>query len=243
MFVTADRIDRPPRITRFDRNELATGTAVQVGPDNGETDGETDGKTESGARVLVSCGVPVGQRITIVDPDTSKALPHGRVGEVWVSGPNVSRRYWQQPERTAEVFVDGWLRTGDLGLIHDGELYITGRLKDLLIVAGRNHYPQDVEETVVAEPGVGRAAAFSVPVDGEEERVVVVVERARSIDPDEWQPGRLAPAIRQAVWQHHELALQDLVLTEPDLVPRTSSGKIARSACRQRYLDGGFGAK
>jgi fatty acid CoA ligase FadD32 len=238
VFVAADRIDRPPRITRFDRNRLAAGTAVPV-PDDGPAGDEPPG---SEPRALVSCGVPAGQQIAIVDPDTGHRLPDGRVGEIRVSGPNVSRRYWHQPGRTAEVFVDGWLRTGDLGLIHDGELYVTGRLKDLLIVAGRNHYPQDVEETVVAEAGVARAAAFPVPVDGDE-RVVVVVERPRSVDPGEWQPGRLTPAIRQAVWQHHELALHDVVLTEPGLVPRTSSGKIARSACRERYLDGAFGTK
>jgi fatty acid CoA ligase FadD32 len=232
VFVTADRIDRPPKITRFDRSQLAAGRAVEVASDT---------ETYASAIVLVSCGTPVGQRIAIVDPETTKELPGGRVGEVWVSGPNVSRRYWRQPERTAEVFVDGWLRTGDLGLIHDGDLYITGRLKDLLIVAGRNHYPQDVEGTVVAQARVGRVAAFSVPVAGDE-RVVVVVERSRLADPAEWQPGRLASAIRQAVWRHHEIALHDIVLTEPGLVPRTSSGKVARSACRQIYLDNGFGA-
>ena len=227
VFVAADRTDRPPRITRFDRNRLAAGRAVAV------TSPDTD------TRVLVSCGRPGGQRIMIADPDTGRTLPDGHVGEVRVCGPNISRRYWQQPERTAEVFVDGWLHTGDLGLIHDGELYITGRLKDLLIVAGRNHYPQDVEETVVAQVGGGLAAAFSVPGDGNE-RVVVVVERPRSVDPDEWPPDRLAPAIRQAVWRHHELALHDLVLTEPGRLPRTSSGKIARFAGRQTYLADGF---
>ena len=226
VFVAADRIDRVPKITRFDRDHLAAGRAVQVA-----SDGES--------RALVSCGAPVGQRIAIVDPATSAVRADGRVGEIRVSGPNVSRRYWNQPERTAEVFVDGWLRTGDLGLIHDGELYITGRIKDLLIVAGRNHYPQDVEETVAARARVGRVAAFSVPVEGEE-RVVVVLERSRSVGPDEWPPAQLTPSIRQAVWQHHELALHDVVLTEPGLVPRTSSGKVARSACRQNYLDGRF---
>ncbi len=233
VFVAADRIDKLPRITRFGRNQLALGRAIEMAPGS-----ETDFPTI----VLVSCGMPAGQRITIVDPDTGMELPSGRVGEIRVCGPNVSRRYWRQPERTAEVFVDGWLRTGDLGLIHDGELYITGRLKDLLIVAGRNHYPQDVEEAVAAEARVGRVAAFSVPVNGDE-GVVVVVERPRLVSSDEWQPERLAPEIRRAVWNHHELALHDVVFTDPGRVPRTSSGKIARSACRQNYLDGSFGAK
>jgi fatty acid CoA ligase FadD32 len=240
VFVTADRIDRAPRFTRFDRNQLAAGQAVEVAGRDSERDDDGDDERDGETRVLVSCGVPVGQRITIVDADTGLTLPDGRVGEIRVCGPNVSRRYWRQPERTAEVFVDGWLRTGDLGLIHDGELYITGRLKDLLIVAGRNHYPQDVEETVVAEAGVGRAAAFSVRVD-DGERVVVVAERSRSAGPDEWQPERIAPAIRRAVWRYNELALHEVVLTEPGRIPRTSSGKIARSACRQNYLDGSFG--
>jgi fatty acid CoA ligase FadD32 len=243
VFVAADRIDRPPTITFFDRNRLAEGTAMPVTANTGDTNGDTNAETSFPPMVLVSCGEPAGQAVTISDPDTGLPVPDGRVGEIRVCGPNISRRYWRQPERTAEVFVDGWLRTGDLGLMHDGELYVTGRLKDLIIIAGRNHYPQDLEATVVAEAGqAGRAAAFCVPVDGGE-RVVIVAERSRSADPDTWRPERLAPAIRQAIWHHHELAVHKVVLAEPGLIPRTSSGKVARSACRQRYLDGGFGAQ
>jgi hypothetical protein len=141
---------------------------------------------------LASCGRPAGQRVAIVDPEHAAALPEGRVGEIWVHGPNVAHRYWGRPERSAEVFgavladpvPDGlpaapWLRTGDLGVLHDGELYITGRRKDLLIVAGRNHYPQDVEETVAEVcPALGRVAVFTVPVD-DGERPVVVAELSR----------------------------------------------------------------
>jgi acyl-CoA synthetase (AMP-forming)/AMP-acid ligase II len=117
----------------------------------------------------------------------------------------------------------------------DGELFITGRLKDLLIVAGRNHYPQDVEETVgEAAPALGRAAAFTVTV-GDEERAVVVAEWSRSAED---RPAEVAREVRQAVWRRHDLALHDLVLAEPGAIPRTTSGKVSRAGCRQRYLDG-----
>jgi acyl-CoA synthetase (AMP-forming)/AMP-acid ligase II len=198
---------------------------------------------------LVSCGPPAGQLVAIVDPESGAARGPGQVGEIWVHGENVAGRYWRQPDRTREVFeavlVDPpagypggpWLRTGDLGLRHDGELYITGRLKDLLIVAGRNHYPQDIEATVadsMVEPG--RVAAFAVAVEGED-RVVVVVERRRG-GQAEWRPDEVARSARQAVWRRHELALQAVVPVEPGEIPRTSSGKVSRTACRERYLAG-----
>jgi len=169
-----------------------------------------------------------------VDPETGERLPDGRVGEIRVRGANVARRYW----RREAIAGDGrqWLCTGDLGTLHDGELFVTGRLKDLLIVAGRNHYPQDVEETVGAvTPALGRAAAFTIPV-GDEEKAVVVVERSRSAG--EWRPDEIARAVRQAVWRRHDLALHDLVLAEPAAIPRTTSGKVSRTGCRARYLDG-----
>jgi acyl-CoA synthetase (AMP-forming)/AMP-acid ligase II len=181
--------------------------------------------------------------VAVVDPDRGVALRDGLVGEIWVHGPNVARRYWRQPDRSAEIFdavldepglpAGPWLRTGDLGVRHDGDLYITGRLKDLLIVAGRNHYPQDVEETVAgASPALGRVAAFTVTHD-DQERVVVVGERAGDGD----DPG-IVRAARQAVWRRHDLALHDVVLVEPGGVPRTTSGKVSRTGCRARYLAG-----
>jgi fatty acid CoA ligase FadD32 len=179
-FVAADRPDRPPTVTRFDR------------------------------MALVSCGTPVGQEVAIVD------------GEIRVRGPNVSRQH------------SPWLRTGDLGLVHDGQLYVTGRLKDMLILAGRNHYPQEIEATV-ASLSRGRVVAFGLPVEGEE-RAVVVAERSTSAPWDEHE-------VRAAVWAAHNLPLHDIVPTAPGTIPRTSSGKLSRTACRQRYLAGELRAR
>ncbi|MGE5291801.1 MAG: fatty acyl-AMP ligase [Micromonosporaceae bacterium] len=149
------------------------------------------------------------------------------------------------PEPPGGLPADGWLRTGDLGLIHDGELFVTGRLKDLIIVDGRNHYPQDVEVTAQnAHPVIrrDRVAAFAVP-GSDFDRVVVVAERARQVGPGEVNRAEVARAVRGAVSAHHDLRLHDFLLVEPGAVPRTSSGKIARSASRERYLAGAFGPR
>jgi fatty acid CoA ligase FadD32 len=238
LFVASGRTDEPPATARFDREQLAVGIAAPARPG-------------TPASTVASCGPPAGQLIAIVDPERG-ALPAGRVGEIWLRGPNVARGYWRQPGRTAQTFgavlarplpgqpASGWLRTGDLGLLHDGELYVTGRLKDLIVVAGTNHYPQDIEATVAAvSPALGRPAAFAVTVDGDE-RAVVVVERSRRVPADELRPDALARDIRHAVWSGHRLALHGVVLTEPGEVPRTTSGKTSRTACRQRWLTGGF---
>jgi fatty acid CoA ligase FadD32 len=228
VYVAGHGIDRPPRVVAVDRDRLAAGRAVAA--DDG-----------AGRSELVSCGPPAGQRVAVVDPGTGAALPDGRVGEIWVHGPNVARRYWRQDERSREVFGarlagESWLRTGDLGVLLDGELFVTGRLKDLLIVAGRNHYPQDVEETVgEAAPALGRAAAFTVLAD-DQERAVVVAEWSRPAVPA--RPAEVAREVRQAVWRRHDLALHDLVLAEPGAIPRTTSGKVSRTGCRARYLGG-----
>ncbi|OUC86027.1 fatty acyl-AMP ligase [Streptosporangium minutum] len=236
VFVTVMDRDLPARVTLFDRDALTAGRAV---PYTGE------GRVSD----LVSCGVPTGQRVAIVS-ESGTAKPDGEVGEIWVQGPNVARAYWRDGERSAEVFgnvLDGedgtWLRTGDLGVVHEGELYITGRIKDLIIVDGRNHYPQDVEVTVQeADQAVRRdhVAAFAVP--GEEtERLVVVAERSRRADGRDL--AEVTANIRAAVAKNHDLRLHDFVLTEAGAVPRTSSGKIARRACVRAYLDGAFGPR
>ncbi|MER5418843.1 fatty acyl-AMP ligase [Streptosporangium roseum] len=236
VFVTVMDRDLPARVTLFDRDALTAGRAV---PYTGE------GRVSD----LVSCGVPTGQRVAIVS-ESGTAKPDGEVGEIWVQGPNVARAYWRDEERSAEVFgnvLDGadgtWLRTGDLGVVHEGELYITGRIKDLIIVDGRNHYPQDVEVTVQeADQAVRRdhVAAFALP--GEEtERLVVVAERSRRAAGRDL--AEVTANIRAAVAKSHDLRLHDFVLTEAGAVPRTSSGKIARRACVRAYLDGAFGPR
>ncbi|MFG1643936.1 fatty acyl-AMP ligase [Amycolatopsis sp. NPDC049252] len=215
VLVSVTDAGKPSRQVTFDRDRLAEGFAVPA----------ATGTT------LVSCGRPVDQRIRIVDTG-GEPVADGEVGEIRVSGPNVGQGYWGRPE--APTFGNGWLATGDLGVWFEGELYMTGRLKDLVIVDGRNHYPQDIEQTVEAHPAVRlhSAAAFAIPHD-EGEVAVVVLEQAKDSDV-EVPVGEL----RAAVSAEHGLRLHDVVVLSPGEVPRTSSGKISRALCRKSYLDG-----
>ncbi len=201
---------------------------------------------EAGAgRRLVSCGPPAeGVSIRIVDPDTRTALGEDRVGEIWVAGANVAAGYWQRPENSAEVFGQelpgeegtAFMRTGDLGFIREGELYVTGRIKDLIIVRGRNHHPRDLELTAErSHPGLrpGGGAAFSVVAD--DERVILVHE----IRPDYAQSlAEVATAVRRAVAEEHGLALHAFVPIPPGRLRKTTSGKTMRQAMRAEYLAG-----
>lgn len=220
---------------------------------------------DENGRALVGCGKNLpGQRIIVVDPDSLVECPPDRVGEIWVAGPSVAQGYWNRPEETKEVFQaslsngdDGpFLRTGDLGFMRGGELFITGRLKDLIIIDGLNHYPQDIEQTVeqshwALRPGC--SAAFSVDVDAREEAVVVaeVAERRKwaryreeagaaiqSESDSSLGYGDVITAIRRAVARTHDVRLHDVLLLNPRTVPKTSSGKIQRHACRDGYLAG-----
>ncbi|MGA4993678.1 fatty acyl-AMP ligase [Nonomuraea bangladeshensis] len=223
VFVAATGRNERPVVTAFSRDALREGRAVPW--------------TEGPASHLVACGRPHGQRVRIVGDAGDQ--PDGHVGEIWVRGPNVARAYWRDPARTAEVFgADGWLRTGDLGVWHDGRLYVTGRIKDLVIVDGRNHYPQDIEATVQeAHEAVRRDRVVAFAVPGEDtERLVVVAERSRRGQGAD--AAEVARAVRAAVRAGHDLAVHDFVLTEAGAVPRTSSGKLARRACLRAYLEG-----
>lgn len=196
---------------------------------------------------LVCCGRPSDLTVQIVDPETRRALDEGEVGEIWVAGRSKAQGYWNRQELTRELFrarlepdagVE-YLRTGDLGFVRNGELYISGRLKELIIVRGRNHYPEDIEATVAAlHDGFrrGSAAAFAIEVEGEE-RVVVVQELKR----DAWEPSfeaELMREVRAALQQKHGLALHDLALVAPRAVPKTSSGKLQRTLCKALYQAG-----
>ncbi|MGA6163920.1 fatty acyl-AMP ligase [Amycolatopsis magusensis] len=233
VLVSVTEAGKPSRQVTFDRDRLAEGTAVPGGTGESST--------------LVSCGFAAEQELRIVDPETRTERPDGTVGEIWVRGENVGRGYWGAPEKSAETFglrlaeSGDWLATGDLGVVFDGELYVTGRRKDLVIVDGRNHYPQDIEQTVETHPAVRRhsAAAFAIPLD-EGEGAVVVLERAKDLAPEEANLATAAEDLRAEVSSRHGLKLVDLVFLEPGEVPRTSSGKISRSSCRVRYLDGAF---
>jgi acyl-CoA synthetase (AMP-forming)/AMP-acid ligase II/acyl carrier protein len=196
---------------------------------------------------LVGCGhSPEGEELAIVEPQRLVRAAPGQIGEIWLKGPNVARGYWNRAEENREVFAahladtgEGpFVRTGDLGFIRDGHLFVTGRLKDLIIIRGRNHYPQDIERTAERAdeallPGSG--AAFSVERDGQEELVIVheVDRRYRHADFDQ-----VARRIRARVAEEHELEVNTVVLIREGNLPRTTSGKVQRGLCRERYLLG-----
>ncbi|MFC5182900.1 fatty acyl-AMP ligase [Actinomadura harenae] len=239
VFVSAAAEDAPPKVITVDREALTQGRAVVVAED------------AVNANPLVSCGRPVGQIVAIVDPETRRERPDGVVGEIWVHGPNTAPGYWRNSERSQDTFggrlaepgdlPEGpWTKTGDYGIAREGELYVTGRIKDLIIVDGRNHYPQDVELTTEeAHPAVraDHVAAFAVP-GGETELLVVVAERNRRVPLARLDLAEVENAVRGAVNVEHEMSVHAFVLIEPGGVSRTSSGKIARAATRRRYLAG-----
>ena len=197
-------------------------------------------------QTLVGCGgALLDQRVLIVDPDTCTRLPEDGVGEIWVSGPSVAQGYWNCEELTNQTFgaceeetSEGpFLRTGDLGFVHAGQLFVTGRLKDLIIIRGGNHYPHDVERTVRecrSKARLSCVAAFSVQVEGEERLVVVeeVQRGARRLD-----AAAAADHICRAVVEHHGVRPYAVVFVKPFSIPMTSSGKIRRIACREAFLD------
>lgn len=192
------------------------------------------------ARALVGCGLPCPDiDVAIVDPVTLRRAGPGRVGEIWFAGPNVSAGYWNKEALNAEQFrahtASGegpYYRSGDLGFLEDGMLFINGRLKDLIIIEGRNHYPQDIERTVEVAYGTfqaGGAAAFSMEYDGIE-RLVVVQElerRVREVDAVE-----AGLAVRRAVSAAHEIVPREVVFLKAGGLPKTSSGKVQRRACK-----------
>ena len=226
LFVTGGRATPEPARLSLDRAALVRDEIVR--------------DTETGAE-YVSCGGPVGRdRVAVVDPETRR--PVTGVGEIWVSGPSIARGYWAERDGGSETFgarIAGddapWMRTGDLGFFDGGELYVTGRRKELIVVRGGNHYPPDIERTAEsASPAIlpGRSAAFGID-DGSAERVVLVSEAPRDTD-----AAAAVAAILAAVADTHGLALDDVVLIRPGGLPRTSSGKIQRTATRDLYLAG-----
>lgn len=223
---------------RFDGDELSAGRAR---------------RTAGAGSALVRYELPRSPMVRIVDVDTDRECAPGAVGEIWVHGDNVAAGYWGRPPEEQRCFgatlvdptpgtpVGPWLRTGDLGFVFDGELFIVGRIKDLLIIRGRNHYPEDIEATVQDLTG-GRVAAISVPVNSTEQLVTIVeVKGQREPDaaPTRWLSG-VKSDVTSAISNAHGLHVADLVLVSPGSLPTTTSGKIQRAACAEQYRQDQF---
>ncbi|MDT5172700.1 MAG: long-chain fatty acid adenylase/transferase FadD26 [Mycobacterium sp.] len=239
VYVNSSGPGRPPTVATFDYEKLSAGHAEAC--DNG-----------TGVE-LVGVGTPRASTVRIVDPETRVENPAGMVGEVWLHGDNIANGYWRKPQQTQRTFggqlvdpspgtpLHPWLRTGDLGVIHDGELFIIGRIKDLLIVDGRNHYPDDIEATTQEISG-GRVAAISIEEDRTERLIVIAEMKNRGASEEDMQQ-RLR-AVRQqvtsAISKSHGLRVADLVLVPPGSIPITTSGKIRRSSCVEVYRQDEF---
>jgi fatty acid CoA ligase FadD32 len=266
LFVSSTKHSDEAKVIYVDRTELNKGRMVIV-----------DQYSEN-AIAQVSCGyVSRSQWAAIVDPETLTEVPDNHVGEIWLHGENIGIGYWGRPDETAETFHNkldnrlsedshtegtpadaNWMRTGDFGVYVDGELYITGRVKDLVIVDGRNHYPQDLEASAQeASPALrpGFIAAFAVPAnqlpsvvfsnthsglkfddDDSSEQLVIVAERAPGAGKADPQP--IADTVRAAISSRHGVTARDILLVPAGSIPRTSSGKIARRACKASYIEG-----
>ncbi|HEY1936790.1 MAG TPA: amino acid adenylation domain-containing protein [Candidatus Angelobacter sp.] len=222
-----------PQLRTFDTHELQRNKAVSRPLDSGKvTRLASSGRTSRLDRVL------------IVDPESFMQCRDRTIGEIWISGPGVAMGYWQKQAETEAVFGarlgndhnTSFLRTGDLGFFNKGELFITGRLKDLIIIRGVNYFPQDIEETVVeCHPSLrsGGGAAFAITDDSQTERLVIVQEAEKRPGMDF---GALIDEIRAAVTRSHDLAAHAIVLVRTGTIPKTSSGKIRRNACRDAFL-------
>ncbi|WP_067971928.1 AMP-binding protein [Mycolicibacter icosiumassiliensis] len=233
---SAPRANRPV-IVRLDYENLVGGTA-QAGPGGAE---------------LVSIGGARACTVRIVDPEAHTESPDGRVGEIWVHGPNVASGYWHNPQATERTFggylespsagtpAGPWLRTGDLGVVYEGELLVVGRIKDLLIVDGRNHYPDDIEATVQELTG-GRVAAVPVSGDGGEKLVVIaeLKNRGNTVEEQSERIAALKKDVAASVSRCHGVRVADLVLVAPGALPITTSGKIRRSTCADCYRSAQF---
>jgi long chain fatty acid CoA FadD26 len=239
LYVVSAPAGHKPATVRFDYEKLSAGHAKRCG-------------TEGGSE-LVSYGEPRSSTLRIVDPQTRIENPAGKIGEIWVHGGNVAMGYWRNPQQSERTFggklvnpsrgtpQGPWLRTGDLGVMSEGELFIIGRIKDLLIVDGRNHYPDDIEATVQEITG-GRVAVISIP-DDRTERLVAIVEFKKRGGSDEEALHKLRTVKREvtsAISKSHSVRVADLVLVPPGSIPITTSGKVRRSACVERYRQDEF---
>ena len=232
LIVTGGKKDAAPALAWLEREGLKENRVVELAEENAT------------AQTLVGCGTSLlDQRVLIVDPATHAPCPEDTIGEIWVSGRGVANGYWNRPEATEagfNAFLAGgregpFLRTGDLGFLKSGEIYITGRLKDLLIIRGQNHYPQDIELTIVQNHPALRpdgCAVFSIEAKNEEQLVVI----AEVVDGHLSNDSALKAAIAATVSERHELRVHAVELLKPYSLPKTTSGKIRRQTCKQLFL-------
>ncbi|CAN5230094.1 AMP-binding protein [soil metagenome] len=235
VFVATGTWNESVDAARFDADELSAGRARRCAPGAGPA--------------LVRYTLPQSPMVRIVDADSNRECPPDVVGEIWVRGDNVSHGYWSRPPEEQKCFgatlVDPasgtpegpWLRTGDLGFVSEGELFIVGRIKDLLIIRGRNHYPEDIEATV-QQITRGRVAAISVPLDSTEKLVTVIELKDRG-DSQGWLT-EVKSEVTSAVSNAHGVNVADLVLVRPGSIPTTTSGKVRRGACVEQYRQDRF---
>ena len=240
LFISAKHHAEVVRVVGVDDKKLQLGEVERVGDDHPELNN------------LVSCGSAApGQTIAIADPDTHEKLPHFRVGEIWLRGPSNSRGYWQRPEETKKTFGahmlgqgdEPWLRTGDLGFTDDDDhLYITGRMKDLIIIRGRNHYPQDIEHNVESchvamRPGC--SAAYTLTIQGQERLVVSAEVDLRRLPADGIESAeQLLAHVRGTIAELHGIQPYAISLLKHRTIPKTTSGKIQRHGAKLEFLDG-----
>lgn len=236
LLVSGSPRGEPPLTLTVDAEALAKGELTDAAPESGRGAGWP----------LVSSGRPQGCAVLVTDPETRAVLPDGLVGEIWLRGASVARGYWRRDALTEETFgqpcpvpglPDGWLRTGDLGALRDGELFVTGRLKDMVVVAGRNLYPQDMEYVVQGCDGRlrgGGCAVFGLN-DGSED--VVVIQEARPVLLRTDVATEVAATIRRVLAREFAIVPRTVLLTRPGTVRRTTSGKVRRSLMRQLFLD------
>ncbi|MDH6193823.1 fatty acid CoA ligase FadD28 [Mycobacterium frederiksbergense] len=229
----------PPSVVTFEPEKLSVGHAKRCSTGQGTQ--------------LVGYGMPESPLARIVDPETRLEVQAGAIGEIWSHGENNCLGYWDKPEQTAYTFgatlanpsagtPEGpWMRTGDLGFISDGELFIIGRIKDLLIVRGRNHYPDDIEATISEITGC-RVAAIAVEEDRTEQLVAIIEVKQRGDTEDEIAEGLLSIKrdVAAAISQAYGLSAADLVLVPRGALPITTSGKIRRASCAEQYRNGQF---
>ncbi|OCB54529.1 acyl-CoA synthetase [Mycobacterium vulneris] len=238
LYVATRSPGQPPQVVQFEPEKLSAGHAKRC----------TSGTS------LISYGTPDSPLVRIVDPEQRTECPAGTIGEIWVHGENVSAGYWNKPDETertfggsivdaaADVPAEKWLRTGDLGFVSEGELFIIGRMKDLLIIRGRNLYPDDIEASVQTITR-GRVAAVAVPDDATETLVVVAEVKKKGDGADDVAEHYRAVKgeVTSVISTEHGVAVADVVLVSPGSIPITTSGKTRRSACVQKYRDGSFG--